>query len=272
MNPIGRIAGGVPAILIAQIVYLAALSPVCLADFDVNAVAGRVLIDGRPAAPGTVVVVEIQDSGRVFSTLVDGDNIAPFAMGQGRYDTGDLPELSTGQVVTVGLEDRPDTEAAVVVLNGGTTVADVNVGSKSVEIVPNEEERSISVVSERETGEQIASQGVIGIIEMILDRILEILLIAVQGSEDAIQSINENIEEALEVGTEKTGIAANFLGPSPAEIAERTELHLVVFSVSVSGLVAFLVLYSKARYDSRKHLRRPEEEISLSGPPFWDPI
>lgn len=95
------------------------LQPCCFADFDVNAAAGIVSIDGSPAPGGTLVVVCNYGSNFTYTTMVDGKNIPPFLKGEGRYDTGDVPELSTGDRIEISLASCPDLGSVSAILQGG---------------------------------------------------------------------------------------------------------------------------------------------------------
>jgi hypothetical protein len=88
---------------ISSLVVALFLLPVCAADMDVNAVAGSLLIDGVPAPAGTTLTL-IDSEGFSQETFVDGEYVPPFLAGMGRFDTGDVPFLETGEEVTIEVE------------------------------------------------------------------------------------------------------------------------------------------------------------------------
>jgi len=90
-------------------------------DLDVNAVAGTVLIDGSPAPIGTIVVVNDVTVGYSMTTRVDGSNVPPFERGQGKFDTGDVPQFNTGDLVIVSVQDSYVTGSTSARLSAGTT-------------------------------------------------------------------------------------------------------------------------------------------------------
>ncbi len=96
-------------------------------DLDVNTVSGRALVDGAPCSGGTVVIVRDLTTGNSVETLVDGRNIPPFLIGQGLYDTGDVPGFNTGDQVSVSIKGFAG--AALGWLNSGTTIIDISVRS-----------------------------------------------------------------------------------------------------------------------------------------------
>ncbi len=96
------------------------------ADLDVNAVAGTASIDGSPAAGGTQVQVYDASTGSSVTTAVDGPNIPPFLKGQGRFDTGDVPQFNTGDSVAVSILESGVGGQATATLVAGTTTVNVN--------------------------------------------------------------------------------------------------------------------------------------------------
>ncbi len=108
-----------PAILLFSLTII--VLPVCLADLDVNALAGRVVIGKEPAPAGTQIRIINAETGFSLTTKVDGPNIPPFARSEGRYETGDMPEMSTGDTVMVSVDGYNwNTEIS---LEAGTTEA-----------------------------------------------------------------------------------------------------------------------------------------------------
>jgi len=90
------------------------------ADFDVNAVAGTVMIDGSPAPSGTIVNIARID-GVSAAVPVDGPEVPPFLWGRGRFDTGDLPALDTGDSVVIEVRAGGLSARVAVELQAGTT-------------------------------------------------------------------------------------------------------------------------------------------------------
>ena len=99
------------------------------ADLDVNAVAGTANIDGSPAGAGTQIQVSDASTASSVTTVVDGPNIPPFLKGQGRFDTGDVPQFNTGDVVTVSILGSGVVGQATATLAAGTTTVNVNAQS-----------------------------------------------------------------------------------------------------------------------------------------------
>ena len=94
------------------------------ADLDVNAVAGIATIGGQPAPAGKTIVV--RTSGYTTTTKVDGPNIPPFQRGEGRFDTGDVPQFNTGDTATVSFYDQGINGQTSKTLQAGTTSLNLN--------------------------------------------------------------------------------------------------------------------------------------------------
>ena len=79
------------------------------------------------AAPaGTVIRVQDTTTGHVTSTTVDGPNIPPFQRGQGRFDTGDVPQFNTGDNVIVAFGAYDITGQVQATLVAGTTAVSLS--------------------------------------------------------------------------------------------------------------------------------------------------
>ena len=114
---------------VALILALSAL-PSVLADLDVNAVAGVATIGGSPAPGGTVIRIRDTTTGHTASSTVDGPNIPPFQRGQGRFDTGDVPQFNTGDIVVVSFGAYDITGQVQKTLAAGTTTVSLS-GSRN---------------------------------------------------------------------------------------------------------------------------------------------
>ncbi len=126
------------------LIFLALMAQQCFADLDVNAIAGRVTIDAMPAPSGTPILVHLPSRGLAFTTFVDGPNVPPFMYGQGMYDTGDVPELETGDLVKITLSSQPELGRFSIRIRGGTTLLDLdfcNVSSGSAQPIEDEMDR-----------------------------------------------------------------------------------------------------------------------------------
>lgn len=103
--------------------------PTAWADFDVNAIAGQVLLDEEAAPSGTLINVTDTTKGFGVIVPVDGSNLPPFAWGAGRYDTGDIPQFDSGDSVIVQGADPSHVGAESAVLVGGTTIVNLSLTS-----------------------------------------------------------------------------------------------------------------------------------------------
>ena len=115
------------------------------ADFDVNAIAGRVLLDGEAAPSGTMINITNEDKGISVLAAVDGPNLPPFVWGMGRYDTGDIPQFDSGDTVAIGgIHGQLGTASATLV--GGTTMVNLSLTT----VRPSEEVEGSEPDSETE--------------------------------------------------------------------------------------------------------------------------
>ena len=118
---------GLKASIASALLVLVFLPTPVWSDLDVNAVAGTVLIDGSPAPSGTIVLVNDITVGYSVTTRVDGSNVPPFERGQGKFDTGDVPQFNTGDLVIVSVQDSYVTGSTSARLSAGTTSVTVRV-------------------------------------------------------------------------------------------------------------------------------------------------
>jgi hypothetical protein len=96
-------------------------------DFDVNAVEGFVMVDGECAPGGFRLNLSVPSRGVWTTVTVDGPFLPPFVMGQGRYDTGDIPAFETGDLLLIAPVDDGYRGSAEGVLRGGTTPLNLTV-------------------------------------------------------------------------------------------------------------------------------------------------
>jgi len=83
------------------LVILSWATPFARGDLDVNTVVGIITLDGAPAPAGTLVTVRDISNGHMATTSIDGSLIPFFLLGEGRYDTGNVPAFNTGDEVEV---------------------------------------------------------------------------------------------------------------------------------------------------------------------------
>lgn len=238
------------------------------ADFDVNAVAGTVTVDGEPAPGGLEVIIENLESGEIATTSVDGPNVPPFLYGRGAFDSGDLPALSTGDTVRVYVSGLPG--SVQVTLSGGTTrvkltIDDLQQQSSSD---PEPASRTVASIGLKDGGPgDLHAEDLAACADMILERTRSAVELIRQGTvllvekmDNRLRGISEELDSRASQGRKEfASVTISYGGQA---------IGLLILMTASGAFFAF------ARRVSRERIVREtrDEGPAVHTRPFWDPF
>jgi hypothetical protein len=252
--------------LCIPIVALILLGSSAHADFDVNSVAGVVTIDGEPAPSGLQVCIERVDTGDVLLTEVDGADVPPFLQGCGMYDSGDLPSLSTGDIVKLYVKSVSG--GCQVELVGGTTRVNLTLeADKAPEEGPQSDSGSTNSddsVEVEGAEEGPAGESLFDCAEMLVERAYSAIHLLRQGAGVLIESIDDRSDAVLEE-LDMTSSRGRREVAYLADTVNDGALAAGFVAASVAGFMGMLFTLIR-----RRRPREIEPEASVEREPFWD--
>jgi len=268
-----------------SLLLILALSPwAAYADFDVNAVEGIMLIDGDPAPSGTTILIVNKRTAEVFQTHVDGVNIPPFLFGQGRYDTGDVPSLNTGDAVLIYPKNPNLVGSAETVLRAGTSRVNLSVHNAS-RTLPAQEPEKVEA-SPSSSKDATARQGGTGSaaeesLEGGLTNPMVILSLArasIDRLADGLSSLRDLLTSTLDTGmrdvsnTTQSIVASTSKGAAQAagQLPRIGLGELLLFVVAVGGVGLAVSHVANRKIRSLALERQAGEGEKQDEPPFWD--
>jgi hypothetical protein len=220
--------------------------------------------------------------------LVDGENVPPFQKNKGYFNTGDIPWISTGDQISISVEEY---EGIVIIssVGAGTTFVDIVIGGdltirdarSSIGFSKGEPdddtydnlEGQAALISFREgnQSERSLTESTIGIFESFLGGAEQTSLEFLSELETTFKSLTERTGSLLNMGfmeVRSFGRATvglgNYLAVSP--LVQVLGMSLIL----VSGLTFVILRRRIAMTRTLPKVVEKESEPDIESSPFWD--
>jgi hypothetical protein len=275
---------------------------VAFADFDINAVTGFVLIDGKPAPGGFELNISDESSDAWVTTRVDGPYLPPIVRGQGRFDTSDVPAFNTGDIIIIRPLEQGYEGSAVTLLDGGTTRLNLSLTTRWEQLEDEDIDDAVSRLEEensllRERNRQLeemlqesdvdpfdyemfsASLDIQNASFASLDWITAVYKVAVERANWVLDYSTSNLGDTSKIVFQEASNTSVSIFTQTGEMIDTlldivpTLIDARLFTLIIGILfVGCFVVFTVIRRDSERWRREfaAQHSHEESKPPFWD--